>query len=71
MKEEPTFREHKVLENISKNGAERKTGKEDNIEMYWELVRDGFLLNTPLTQAGYDWSFKLTEKAVSYLEDIL
>lgn len=66
---EPTFRQHRILEFVEASGAVGATGKEDNIDQYWELVRAGYLNNlVPLT-GPYEWTFKLTPKAEDYLAE--
>ena len=69
--EEPTHRQHKVLENIYHQGSEYMSGKEDNIELYWELTRGGYLNNLVMMSGMFDWKFVLTDKAEEYLEDTM
>ena len=67
--EEPTFKQHKVLESINEQGgSEYMTGKEDNIELYWELVRGSYLNNLVVMSGIFEWRFVLTEQAETYLE---
>jgi len=66
--QEPTFKQHKILEAINEQGQELMTGKEDNIQLYWELVRSGYLKNLCILGGSYEWKFKLTEQAERYLE---
>lgn len=65
--QEPTYRQHKVLEKVQRNGDKiDKFNSDDDIEIYWELVRAGYLKNL-VRLSGADWTFKLTEKADEYL----
>ena len=70
---EPTHRQHKILETVEALGDScYKTGNEDDIDLYWELVRGGYLRNLVLIGGGqYEWQFKLTVKAVQYLKSFL
>jgi hypothetical protein len=64
---EPTFRQHKILEKIAVVDEVYRTGKEDDIELYWELVRAGYLKNLVNITGPYDWTFRITEQAEDYL----
>ena len=65
---EPTHSQHIILEVIEQGGPMAMTGKEDDIELYWELVRSGYLNNLCLLMGEYEWKFVLTDKAKEYLE---
>jgi hypothetical protein len=65
--EEPTYKQHKILEKVQGKTAIEMTGKEDNIELYWELVRGGFLRNLINMSGPYNWTFMLSDKAEEYL----
>lgn len=67
---EPTYKQHKILENIDTNGCVYATGEEDNIELYWELVRSGYLKNLAIVGGIADWKFILAEKGEAYLQSI-
>lgn len=70
MQEEPTYRQHKVIELVQRNGNRiDKFDSDEDIETYWELVRSGYLKNL-VRLSGADWTFKLTEKAEEYLSVI-
>ena len=62
---EPTYRQHKLLEAIHKNGGYIKTTETENLENHWELVRSAYLKNIALIPSG--WRFSLTSKATEYL----
>lgn len=66
---EPTYRQHKLLEGIQSFGGKVyiKDSDEKKLDMYWELVRVGYLKNL----AGVSgWTFVVTEQAEEYLESI-
>lgn len=60
-----------IIKRIVKiGGYERMTGKEDNIESYWVLVRAGFLKNLVTNLGDYEWKFIITNKGYKYLQSI-
>ena len=63
---EPTFRQHKKLEEL-KNGFSMRKGDEEDMEIIWELVRMGLVKNFALLGDKYDWSFEVTEDGEKYL----
>lgn len=63
---EPTYKHYLILIDIQKEGFHLKTGKEDNIELYWELIRSHYL-DKVVIFSEYDWKFTLTEKAEEYI----
>ena len=64
---EPTHKQHLLLKRIYRDGYHEKTGKQKDIELYWELVRAGYLQNLVTIFGRYEWVFKLTDKALKYL----
>lgn len=69
MQQEPTHKQHKILQTINAMGCMYRTGKEHDIELYWELVRAGYLKNLVTLSGMYEWKFILTEIAEKYLAD--
>ena len=67
---EPTYKQHKILEDVEAHDGVRMTGKEYNIELYWQLVRSGYLKNLVTLTGIYEWKFILTEEAEEYLAKI-
>jgi len=55
---------------VKMGGYEYMTGKEDNIESYWILVRAGFVKNSILYFSSYDWKFTVTHKGYKYLQSM-
>jgi len=64
-KSEPTFKQHKLLEEIKRNGDSVNTTETESLYMYWELVRGGYLKKTLSFPSG--WRFDLTDEAERYL----
>ena len=66
--EEPTYKEHKKLEEINEEGRQTgRYGDEDDIDMLYSLVHKGYLKNL-VSMGAYDWIFKLTPAGDEYLE---
>lgn len=65
--QEPTFKQHKILEKIASVGTLFRKGDEDDIDDIYELVRAGYVKNLVCMSGGYDWKFINTEKADEYL----
>jgi hypothetical protein len=66
--EEPTHKQHKILQEVQEKTAIGMIGKEDDIELYWELVRGGFLRNLVNMSGPNNWTFMLSDKAEKYLQ---
>jgi hypothetical protein len=64
----PTYNQHKILESIKQDGPMAMTGEEEDMEEYWELVRNDYLKNLALMMGKYEWKFILTSRAQEYLE---
>jgi hypothetical protein len=70
MDNEPTYRQHMILDQINKNDDSISKNDDDpNMKEYWVLVRSGYLKNL-IPYIGPGWIFKLTEQAEEYLESI-
>ena len=66
---EPTYRQHLLLEGLNSGKiSERRDNNDSDIEMFWELVRAGYLDNFALLGGNADWRFSLTTKALDYLQ---
>lgn len=69
---EPTHRQHQILETVDAIGNRcYKTGAESDIELYWELVRSGYLQNLVLLEGQFEWQFILTDTAKEYLSTFI
>ena len=66
--QEPTHRQHLILEGL-KSGkiSDKRNSSDSDIELFWELVRTGYINNFALLGSFYDWRFSLTNKAEEYL----
>ena len=66
---EPSHRQHLLLEGLNKEIIiARRNDSDLDIEMFWELVRLGYLNNFALLGGNADWRFSLTTKALDYLQ---
>ena len=66
---EPTHKQYLALEKTAESGSVYKTNKEDDIDLYWGLVRGGYLHNLVVLSGNYDWRFVVTDKGYEYLKD--
>ena len=67
--EEPTFKQHKKLQEANEMDLMR-TGKEDDIDLIYELVRGGYMNNLVMLGGAYEWRFVITEKGEEYLRSV-
>ena len=67
----PTHEQHKILSKIAKDGYVEKTGKEEDIQLYWELVRTGYLKSLVLLSGPNEWKFILSDSGNEYIGGIL
>lgn len=66
---EPTHRQHLILEGLKQGSVrDRRNNNDADIDLFWQLVRSGYLDNFALLGGIADWRFSLTEKADKYLE---
>lgn len=66
---EPTYRQHKILEKVNPLDGSYVAEIDKDIELYWELVRKGYLDNRMVISA-IEWKFIVTNKGLMYLADI-
>lgn len=66
---EPTYKQHKILVSIQGTMGAFLKDNHENIDMYWELVRSGFLKNLIVMSGEFNWRFILTDKAEEYLAE--
>lgn len=70
MNNEPTYRQHKLLEKISAIGVAIQTNEKENLDLHWQMVRFGYLKSLLATKDNSCWKFELTDKAMEYLNSI-
>lgn len=69
--QEPTYRQHLILEGLNKGTISEKRNNNDNdvtTNLIWELYRSGYLNKFALLGGNSDWRFSLTTKAIDYLQ---
>lgn len=67
---EPTHREFRLLCEVQDNGPLYRVGGEEDIDIIYELVRNGYLNNLVLMgHPKYEWKFVITEQGEEYLEN--
>ncbi len=64
---EPTKKQFDILCEVEEDGGVEKVNSDENIELYWELVRAGYLQQLVSVGVMWDWEFVLTEKGEEYL----
>jgi hypothetical protein len=63
-----THQQHTILEDIQERISVRKTGLEDNFELYRILYKNGYLRVCLLSKGRNPWKFSLTDKGREYLK---
>jgi hypothetical protein len=70
MTKDVTDNELALLRKLKDGGESVNKFNDDlDIEMYWELVRSGYLKNISTPKSDADWQFTLTDKANEYLKE--
>ena len=63
---EPTVSEDKILNEVYEKGTVFLNNSDVDIQKYWILVRTGYLKN--LVSFSHDWSFKLSDEGLEYVQ---
>ena len=65
--EEPTFKQHKILEKISITDGIYRKGDEPDVEDIYVMVRAGYVKNLVCMGGKHEWKFIITEQGEKYL----
>jgi len=63
---EVTVSEDIILKDIYERGTVFLNSDDPEIDQLWDLVRAQYVTN--LVSFSYDWSFKLTEEGINYVQ---